>query len=692
MKMQRLFIDNLNFSSLIHVLMSCLLKGKLRIRIYYFASSSSAKAVVRRLGKIIPVSAEEASYSASQVIGNDSSSWCRITQEELLEICNKICDSELNRHELVRRMGLKYGHSRIILYLKKSIARDIETALRHIRVVEWYGNNWKHDPSVKSLFFIEGTPWQPCLAAYAKQSGIQLRQYRRIGGSRRQFATGILEKIAGRLNLRRSRRPVPEKREIQKIQSQSETPARIAVSFIGKSLTLDPTKNSELFMLPYVKAQPGKVLLYFWREDNPLTEEKRQWLERTGIQYAVINAGASVCEDVPVWRFQPDSEAGALYKEFLRALLSPSIILSRPELNIWLIKIFISFIGQYSYWRAFYRTFHVKTHLTHTDWNQGSIAAEMALSDLGGTSISYQVSAGMLFSTIAMAGAVDVHFVFAPNAAHIKLQSGSCISQYVAVGYNYDNSFQPVREKAINLRKHLQDNGVRFIICFFDENSVSDKRSLWVHEKMAEDYIFLLKKLFEDSTLGMIFKPKKPGTLRNRLGTAAQLLDSALKTGRCFIFEGREGELVTDALPNEGSQAADVAIGILHGLTAAAESMLAGTPTLLIDRFYIRHHPYYKWGRDRVVFDDWDRLFSVLTEYRRDRNSVPGFGDWTPVLDQIDPFRDGRAAERMGKYIRWLADGLNMGLPKEEILNNARQRYAAKWGSCMVIAPEISIH
>jgi hypothetical protein len=324
-------------------------------------------------------------------------------------------------------------------------------------------------------------------------------------------------------------------------------------------------------------------------------------------------------------------------------------------------------------------------HLTHTDWNPGSIAADIALSDLGGTSISYQVSAGMLFPTIAMASAVDVHFVFAPNAARIKLLSGSCISQSIAAGYNYDNSFVPVREKAIFLRRRLQDNGTQFIICFFDENSVSDKRSLWAHEKMAEDYIFLLNKILEDPTLGLIFKPKKPGTLRNRLGAAAQLLDAGLKTGRCFIFDGREGELVTDALPNEASQAADVAIGILHGVTAAAESALAGTPTLLIDRFYIRQHPYYQWGRDKVVFDDWDRLFSVLTSYRRDRNSVPGFGDWTPVLDQLDPFRDGRAAERIGKYIEWLTEGMDIGLTREDTMERARKRYQNMWGSDKIL-------
>jgi hypothetical protein len=50
------------------------------------------------------------------------------------------------------------------------------------------------------------------------------------------------------------------------------------------------------------------------------------------------------------------------------------------------------------------------------------------------------------------------------------------------------------------------------------------------------------------------------------------------------------------------------------------------------------------------------------------------------MLDELDPFRDGRAAERMGTYIQWLIDGFKVGLDRDTVMANAAERYCAMWG------------
>lgn len=50
------------------------------------------------------------------------------------------------------------------------------------------------------------------------------------------------------------------------------------------------------------------------------------------------------------------------------------------------------------------------------------------------------------------------------------------------------------------------------------------------------------------------------------------------------------------------------------------------------------------------------------------------------MLDSLDPFQDGRAAERIGVYVGWLANGLSEGLPRDQVLEMARQKYADLWG------------
>ena len=688
-QVRRMFVDMLCLSSLPWMLLFWVVgwmrDGVKPLRLYYFAISPRARTALRWLARLLPVSAQEAEYSALDLTSADGSwAWLQARREDLREVCDEIRQLELKDHPLVQRMGRRFGLPRVLIYLEKCIERELSPVVIHIRVVEWYRRVWQLDPDTEVAFFIARTPWHPHLAAYAIRHGVRLLGYWPLGGWRPRTAWRWLRSFL--TQAARKHRPAPALggTDMQPVDADVQMPARIAVSFIGKCLTLDPTKNSELFWLPYVKAKPGQVLLYFWRADVPLDEAKREWLEQAGIHYVAMNHQAVACEGAEVWQSKLDPETQALRNQLVQQLCGriPRLVgRNSPHLG-WLQPRLLRLIDQYAHWHPFFKAFNIKILLTHLDWTADHVAAGIALSDLGGISVAYQLSVEA-FVSVFRASAVDIHFAFAPHGAQTECRSGSHIAQYVSVGYNYDNAFAAVRGRAGRLRAQLQSHGARFIICFFDENSSDDKRLGPTHEHAAENYTYLLRKLMDDPTLGLIFKPKKQNTLHARLGPVAQLLDAALATGRCFIFS--EGEILTDALPNEASQAADVAIGLLLGTTAAAESALAGTPTLLIDRAHMLQHPYYRWGRDRVVFDNWDKLFAALTAYRHDPSSDPGFGDWSPVLDQLDPFRDGRAAERMGTYIRWLAEGLDMGLSVDETLKQARQRYVALWGADKVI-------
>jgi hypothetical protein len=90
--------------------------------------------------------------------------------------------------------------------------------------------------------------------------------------------------------------------------------------------------------------------------------------------------------------------------------------------------------------------------------------------------------------------------------------------------------------------------------------------------------------------------------------------------------------------------------------------------------------PLYDLGLGKVVFRDWDNLWETFLIHSRSGAKVPGFGDWSNMLNDLDPFRDGRAAERMGQYIRWILDGFKEGHDRETVLANAAERYTDIWG------------
>jgi hypothetical protein len=50
------------------------------------------------------------------------------------------------------------------------------------------------------------------------------------------------------------------------------------------------------------------------------------------------------------------------------------------------------------------------------------------------------------------------------------------------------------------------------------------------------------------------------------------------------------------------------------------------------------------------------------------------------MLDELDPFRDGGAAERMGMYLKWLLEGFRAGLGRARVMADAAQRYTDRWG------------
>ena len=65
---------------------------------------------------------------------------------------------------------------------------------------------------------------------------------------------------------------------------------------------------------------------------------------------------------------------------------------------------------------------------------------------------------------------------------------------------------------------------------------------------------------------------------------------------------------------------------------------------------------------------------------------IPGFGDWSPIIDDLDPFRDGKAAQRMGNYLNWLIQGFEKGLDRGTNLEETAERYRKQWGADKVLS------
>jgi hypothetical protein len=341
--------------------------------------------------------------------------------------------------------------------------------------------------------------------------------------------------------------------------------------------------------------------------------------------------------------------------------------------------------GQYAsyqnlraYWKEFCEQFNVKLY---TGWNKFDIrhmAIADALFDVGGISTLYQRAYAPNPSAEATI-AVDVFFGLSPQGAEIERFNQSRIQYHVSVGYIADYRFPLLRPVAEQIRNQLKKNGAKFIIAFCDENTMDDGRWFMGHEFTQGNYAFLLEKILNDPAYGLVIKPKAPRTLFRRLGPLAKQLQEAQKTGRCYVFW--EGAIQSSFPPAAAAMAADIAIHeCLSAGTAGMECALSGTPTLLLDREGWSVSPLYQLGVGKVVFKDWPQLWDASTSYLKSPKDNGHIGNWSVMIKKLDPFQDGRAAERLGDYLKWLLEGLREGLPKGKIMADCAERYAKIWG------------
>ena len=279
----------------------------------------------------------------------------------------------------------------------------------------------------------------------------------------------------------------------------------------------------------------------------------------------------------------------------------------------------------------------------------------------------------------------DVYFAFSNFSFEIDKKIKSKCPYYIITGYPRDYAKYHLEKEAKIIRQKLKANGANYIVAVFDENSYSDEKWHTGHSLQEENYRYILELLLKENNVGVIFKPKVARTLRSRLPKICPLLDAALQTGRCYIFEETITH-TTKAPPLVASLAADISIhSHLSAGTAGLECAVHSLPCLLIDREGSKSK-LNELPKGKVVFDNWLQCIDALLTHLKSKKGIEGFGDWSSIVNDLDPFRDGLAAKRIGTYLNWMVKDFDAGFNREDVLKRAAKRYAEAWGSDKVLS------
>lgn len=470
-----------------------------------------------------------------------------------------------------------------------------------------------------------------------------------------------------------------QNRSSQEVPSAGPTSAapKLAVEFFGHLNLTSPHLQSDLFFCRYSKIPREDVLIYFSYPAYPLTDSKLKEIRSEKMSAVILNSRATKTTEAPLFIYRPRRIENGYFKDAHDEGNDPCI---RKHLYGQV----VNYQEQCDYWVNFFTKYNIKVHVSWYRYEAKCFPLADALRKTGGVGVIYQRSFDHR-SNSWHSVAIDVSFGFSRQAFQTVDDPHSIIPYYVIAGYLPDYRFSFVRKDAGMIKSQLRRQGAEKIIAYFDENSGDDPRWTLGHRSTQENYEYLLNKVLQNPKFGLILKPKVPGTLKRRLGEIWSLLEVARATGRCVVLD--EGDLLGSHPPATAALAADVVVhGHLHGGTAGIEAALTGTPTLMLDREGWSKSPLYALGEGRVVFKSWNDLWRACRDHWSAPDGMPGFGDWSPMIDDIDPFRDGRAAERMGTYLEWLMEGFKANLPREIVLADAAERYSKIWGKDKVLS------
>lgn len=453
-----------------------------------------------------------------------------------------------------------------------------------------------------------------------------------------------------------------------KLSQTNDQPPLVAVEYLGQLNIENPAYQSDLFFWQQSSLKGENMLLTFNQPSSPLKQSDLNVLKNHQISALALSPKATTAKKAIIhWPSIFSSPAGG------------NVMSSIPTDN-WSKRQIKSYKALYDSWLNIFSKYPIKVHISWYKYDSSHCAIGDALRAVGGISAIYQRAFESQPST-ETAMFTDLSFAYSSDISEIDKRSGSHIKYHIAVGYIGDHRFDLLKEESNRVRKSLKNNGAKHILSYSDENTHADPRWWFMnHEQTREQYEYLLKKVLSESWLGLIIKPKVPGTLHQRLGDISQLLTEAEETGRCHVYYGNQG-LHSSYPPAVAALASDISIhGHLHAGTAGLESALAGVPTLLLDQEGCPDSSLYKLEKGSVIFDTYDDLWNACTRHWSDPQKQTGIGDWSNILDELDPFRDGRAAERIGEYIKWILDGYKDGLDRKTIMDLAAEKYCTQWG------------
>jgi len=291
---------------------------------------------------------------------------------------------------------------------------------------------------------------------------------------------------------------------------------------------------------------------------------------------------------------------------------------------------------------------HVKAFMTCENYMEQADAMQLIAPYFNITTLSYQYSNMSKVGPVMMTTA-DMMLTFAPLYHQRWAHDGIRPKKFVDMGYLYDTSFDYVRQRAREHRRRLTDAGAQFIICYFDESVQTDKYGLISVEDHCTEILTLLRLVLDDPSIGIIVKTQFQQNSPQHFDEIASVRAAANASGRYVeLAYGIHRNII---FPAEAALSADITIAHAAGATAALEAALTKGRCILLNPYGMRSENDFLYAQTDIFRPSLADALEAIESFRKGTPDYANLGDWSSIIDQFDPFRDGNAGHRFRKLL-----------------------------------------
>ena len=593
------------------------------------------------------------------------------------------CIQEIKLLKSYRILSNEFNSNKIELYFKKYFYDEVYDLANQISLVYWYERN--NEPLRSHIINIPYSPfsnlYKELIIPYLKKVSADMS----IGHSTskklkklisRKFLLKIYYSVVVILgNIMRYFRWF----SFYKASETDQVFPTIAINYIEG---LDLRKRSDIFWFPFSHITPSSVLVYF---ENRYLMKRHGGNKNATKQTEDYNFKWVKVFNVHNYRTEASGEIHNIYYlikkniRFVSRNKNKSCLVSEKDFK----RECYNLINLIYSWHCFFSEYCIKIHFDPGDCDLRMIPKAIAIELTGGISIgkerSFMVKAKSSPSQTLFQN--DIFFTWGKESAERFIESSDAQNHTIISGHPFDDislvsgsecSPAEVKQKIIN-------SGAKFTVLLLDNMHSYNKGQFQViyTPSMEKFYKCFLEWVIEEDDLGLIIKSKKP-VVQDTLPGIKTLIKQAVKTGRCYT--------VPDPFqkkPVDFAVVSDFVVSIGLFLSGALiESVLKGVRGVFYDNPNLRsiERDLYAWGDKKVIFSNLDEMMDAFKSFKENPDSLPDLGDWSAHLDELDPFRDMRGAERIGTYVRWLKEAFDKDLERQDAIEHANVLYANAWG------------